>query len=133
MTSTRTPSVFRFERRVAYYETDAMAVVHHSNYVRYFEDARVAWMRHSGLIKHHAPEGAFVFAVVDLKVNFKKPLRFDELFVVSVTVRLDGARLRLEYVLTRGDDVMATGETTLVPLDSQFRPARLPPAARALF
>ena len=94
-------------------------------------------MRESGLMKLHVPEGPFVFAVVDLKVEYKKPLKFDQLFCVLMTRRLDGARLKLSYELTRGSgasaDLIATGETTIVPLDAQFRPARLPQASRALF
>ncbi len=124
---------FKFERRVSYYDTDAMGIVHHSNYVRYFEDARVAWMRESGLADYHAPKGPFTFAVHELSLNYKKPLRFDDLFSVTLTVQLDGLRLRFDYVITLGGDRVADGRTVLIPLDAKFRPARLPQAARDLF
>jgi acyl-CoA thioester hydrolase len=124
---------FLFSRRVAYYETDAMGVVHHSNYIRYFEDARVDWMRTSGLIAHHAPEGDFVFAVHELNCNFRRPLKFNDLFTVAVTPKLDGVRIRLSYVITCEGKEVADGNTVLVPLDEKFRPARLPESARALF
>ena len=110
-----------------------MGIVHHSNYIRYFEDARVDWMRTSGLINFHAPEGDFVFAVHELDCSFRRPLRFNDLFTVSVEARLDGVRIRLAYVITLGDVEIAVGNTVLVPLDASFRPARLPEAARALF
>lgn len=131
MDSRKTP--FTFSRRVAYYETDAMGVVHHSNYVRYFEDARVDWMRTSGLIDYHAPAGDFVFAVHELNCNFRRPLRFNDLFTVSVEAHLDGVRIRLSYAITCDGREIADGKTVLVPLDAQFRPARLPESARALF
>ncbi len=35
---------FIFERKINYYETDKMGVVHHSNYIRYMEEARCAWL-----------------------------------------------------------------------------------------
>lgn len=124
---------FYFERPVAYYETDAMGVVHHSNYVRYFEDARVDWMRTKGLIDYHAPKGAFVFAVRKLHCEFLRPLRFGDTFKVAVWARLDGVKIELEYEITCGETKVATGATMLVPLDAQFRPARLPASARALF
>ena len=127
------PAPFLYSRRVAYYETDAMGIVHHSNYIRYFEDARVDWMRASGLIDYHAPAGDFVFAVHELNCNFKSPLKFNDLFSVSVRSELDGVRIRLEYVITCGDRAVADGKTVLVPLDSQFLPVRLPSEARALF
>lgn len=135
--NSKTTHGFSFERRVSYYDTDAMGIVHHSNHVRYFEDARVAWMRESGLANYHAPKGPYTFAVHELSLNYKKPLRFDDLFKVSLTVRLDGLRLRFDYVITLGGDVIADviadGHTVLIPLDVNFRPSRLPPSARDLF
>lgn len=124
---------FSFSRRVAYYETDAMGIVHHSNYIRYFEDARVEWMRQSGLIAFHAPEGPFTFAVHEVTCSYRKPLRFNDLFAVSVTTKLEGVRIILTYEITHEGVSCAVGATTLVPLDSKFRPARLPPEAKAIF
>ena len=139
---------FSYQRRVAFYETDAMAVVHHSNYVRYLEDARVEWMRHSGLLKHHAPEGDFVFAVHELSVSYKRPLKFDDEIVISMQAKLDGVRIRIQYIVEKvisaaaaSDDkssqsdrlLVATGKTVLIPLDNQFCPMRLPPEAREIF
>lgn len=142
---------FSFKRRVTFYETDAMAVVHHSNYVRYLEEARVEWMRQSGLLAHHAPQGEFVFAVHDLSVSYKRPLKFDDQIEIWMQAKLDGVRVRIQYAVEKiisestfssgaadknpeSDRILvATGKTVLVPLDSQFCPVRLPPEARALF
>ena len=38
-----------FERRINYYETDRMGIVHHSNYIRYLEEARSFWLREIGI------------------------------------------------------------------------------------
>lgn len=124
---------FTFRRRVAYYETDAMGIVHHSNYIRYFEDARVEWMRQSGLIALHVPQGPFVFAVHEVSCSYRRPLRFNDEFVVSVVPRLEGVRLQLTYEIACENFVCASGATTLVPLDANFKPARLPAHAKALF
>ena len=153
---------FSFKRRVTFYETDAMAVVHHSNYVRYLEEARVEWMRQSGLLAHHAPQGAFVFAVHDLQVSYKRPLKFDDQIEIWMQAKLDGVRIRIQYAVEKiisestfaqyqkglieaaadsaadkdaqSDRILAaTGKTTLVPLDKDFCPVRLPPEARDLF
>lgn len=122
-----------FQRRVSYYDTDAMGIVHHSNYVRYFEDARVDWMRASGLMRYHAPHGPLTFAVHELVVNYRKPLRFDDEFDVDLKVEIDGVRLRFDYEITCRGELIADGKTVLVPLDVNFKPARLPAAARVLF
>ena len=38
-----------YTHRVQYYETDQMGIVHHSNYIRWFEEARIDWMRDCGI------------------------------------------------------------------------------------
>lgn len=136
-------AAFSHKRRVAFYETDAMAVVHHSNYVRYLEDARVEWMRASGLLKHHAPEGDFVFAVHELSVSYKRPLKFDDEIEIWMQAKLDGVRIRIQYAVEKviqetkaGESdrlLVATGKTVLIPLDSEFCPMRLPLEAREIF
>lgn len=153
---------FSFKRRVTFYETDAMAVVHHSNYVRYLEDARVEWMRQSGLLAHHAPQGEFVFAVHELSVSYKRPLKFDDQMEIWMQAKIEGVRIRIQYAVEKiisestfsayqkghieasengaadksaqSDRILvATGKTVLIPLDSNFTPVRLPAEARAIF
>lgn len=38
-----------YERRVFYYETDKMGIMHHSNYIRIFEESRVDFLQQSGM------------------------------------------------------------------------------------
>jgi len=113
---------------VAFHETDAMGVVHHSNYVRYFEEARVAWLRERGLMQHHAPFGPYTFAVIDLGVKFLKPAKFDDLLEVWVQVRTQGARLRFQYAIwsARTREWNATGFTELVPINGELRAVKPP-------
>lgn len=153
---------FSFKRRVTFYETDAMAVVHHSNYVRYLEEARVEWMRQSGLLAHHAPQGDFVFAVHELSVSYKRPLKFDDQIEIWMQAKIEGVRVRIQYAVekiisestfaayqkglietvdsgaldkSRQSDriLVATGKTVLIPLDQDFCPVRLPLEAREIF
>ena len=64
--------------RVAFYETDAMGIVHHSNYLRFFERARVDW-----LAEHDQPYTAYMdqglhFATTRVEVDYKRSIEFDE-------------------------------------------------------
>lgn len=113
---------------VAFHETDTMGVVHHSNYVRYLESARVAWLRERGLMQHHAPFGPYAFAVTNLEMNFMKPARFDDLLEVWVQVRSQGARMHFQYAIwnTRAQEWNATGTTELVPVDNDLRAVKPP-------
>jgi len=70
--------------RVPFFETDAMGVVHHSNYVRWLEVARIRW-----LAEHHRPYPEYVaagrhFAVIRLEVDYRLPVAFDEEVTVTV-------------------------------------------------
>lgn len=117
---------------VAFHETDTMGVVHHSNYVRYFEEARVAWLREKDLMKHHAPFGPYTFAVTDLGVKFLKPAKFDDLLEVWVQVRTQGARIVFQYAIwnTRTQEWNASGFTELVPINDELRAVKPPGEVR---
>jgi acyl-CoA thioester hydrolase len=125
------PRHFVFAHRVAYHETDAMGVVHHSNHIKYFEEARVEWLRSKGLMELHQPYGSLVFAVVKLETRYLKPARFDEELEVWVQGRLEGAKIQFQYALwsKHQKTIIADGWTTLVPINEQFRVARLPESA----
>ena len=126
---------FVHRRRVAFYETDAMGVVHHANHLRYFEDARVEWMRAHDLIDLHVPRGPFIFAVVELSNRYAKTLKFDDEIETWIQARMEGARIHFQYAIwcRRTGEVAASGATQLVPVDSALRPTRLPKHAREVF
>jgi acyl-CoA thioester hydrolase len=127
--------MYKYQRRVAYHETDAMGVAHHSNYIKFFEEARVSWLRDQKLIAIHAPQGPFTFAVVDLDCQYKKPCTFEDDLEIVVDARLDGIRIVFRYAIwhPRTNSWIATGRTTLVPLNAALRPARLPDDVRSAF
>lgn len=117
-----------YPRRVAYYETDAMGVLHHSNHVRYFEEARVAMLRDKGWMEIHHPSGPYVFAVTEQSARYYKPAVFDEPLEVWTQIRREGARIVFQYALfsQKSKAVIADGLTWLVPIDVTFRVAKLP-------
>ena len=128
-------SAFVFQKQISYYETDAMGVVHHSNYVKIFEDARVAWMRERGIMAFHSPEGPYTFAVVKLETNFHRPARFNDEISVYLRMRQQGIRLEFEYAvyMSKAQLLLADGRTILVPVDQALKPVRIEPALRAAF
>ncbi len=90
--------MFVYSRKVHYHETDQMGVVHHANYPKWMEEARVAFLDQLG-VSYRAMEAAGVFSpVVSLSVEYKRPARFDD----EVEVRLEiakytGVRLEVGY------------------------------------
>ena len=113
--------------RVPFFETDAMGVVHHSNYVRWLEVARIRWLE-----EHHRPYPEYVaagrhFAVIRLEVDYRLPVGFDE--EVSITVWAEwvkAATLRMAYRLGSTRGLVAQAATEHAMVDDTGRPRRIP-------
>jgi acyl-CoA thioester hydrolase len=121
--------MFVHKYRVAFYDTDAMGVVHHSNYVRIMEVARVHWMRGLGLMDFHIPKGENVLGVTKLNVEFLRSCVFEDEIQVCLEGRLNGARLEIRYAmwLERISEFVALGQVDLVPMvASRLVPTRFP-------
>ena len=111
----------KIQRQVHFYETDAMKVVHHTNYLRYFEEARVAWGIDRGIINLDPEMAKTHLAVIDVQAKYIKPLVFGDNFEVEVQVRLQKIRLIFQYRIIRDGVVTTTGETIHVPLDEDLK------------
>ena len=130
--SSPAPNRSTVRHRVPFYETDAMAVVHHSNYVRYLELARLAWMdEHDRPYREYVAEGLH-FTTTAMSLRFLRPAQFDD--TVEITTWLDWVRrvtLRMSYEIRRGQELLATAETEHAMVDLQGRPRRIPVERRA--
>ena len=67
-----------FTRRVNYYETDKMNIVHHTNYIRYFEEARIDFMRQIGCSCAELEKLGAIIPVVDAYAKYHKSIKFDD-------------------------------------------------------
>lgn len=99
--------------RVAYHETDQMGIVHHSNYIRWFEEARDACVRDEGIDYRQIEARGILMPVTDVRCDYHRPARYGELVSVEARpVRFTGVRLRYEYrVLDEGGRLLVTGES----------------------
>ena len=120
---------FETKIRVEYHHTDQMGVVHHSNYVKFFEVARTEWLRANGLTYAEMERRGVMMPIVDVAVKYRNPALYDEL--LSVTSFVDEApmaRMTFRYEV-RGEDGrdIASGSTTLGFIDKETRrPVRAP-------
>jgi acyl-CoA thioester hydrolase len=119
--------VFTQRVRVRFAETDAMGIVHHSRYLPYLEEARVAYLRH---IDHPYTENQAAgidFAVLEAYVQYRSPLRFDdEVDVHLVLASATRATFQISYLLTVAGQTRATAVTVHGAVDRSGRAARLP-------
>ncbi len=105
-----------------------MGVVHHSNFLRFFEEARTHWLSHRHLQQFHAPHAPVTLAVIESRCWYHRPVRFDDEIRVQLQVRLQGIRLHFVYkaFTNHFNEAVASGETVHVPLDSELKIVRLP-------
>jgi acyl-CoA thioester hydrolase len=119
--------------RVAFYETDAMGIVHHANYVRFLELARVVWLdEHDRPYREYAAEGLH-FATTHLEVDYRKSASFDDWLDVTAWMEwVRGVSLRMAYEIRRGEELVATAATEHAMVDLDGRPRRIPAERRAV-
>jgi len=118
---------FSFELRVRYQETDGQGVVHHGNYLTYFEKARIELLRHNGISYRDIEASGLMLVVAAAHLEYFKPALFDDLLKVSVTVqRIKGAVIEHTYVITRGETEIVRGFTRIGCLSKEGRVKRVP-------
>lgn len=114
---------------VRFAETDAMGLVHHSNYAVWFEAARIAWMDAIGLPYAEFAAGGHHFAVTGLHIEFRTPARFgDTVRVVATLARLRSRHVAFTYTVynAAGGAQLASGATEHICVDLDGRTAKIP-------
>ena len=104
---------------VRYYETDQMGIVHHSNYIRYFECARNALIAEGGYPIEECEKDGIVIPVVSIECRYRHSARMgDTVKVVAEIDQVPLAKLVIKQAVYNQDgDVCAEGEVTLAFLD----------------
>ena len=103
--------------RVKFFDTDTMGVVHHSNYIRWFETGRVEFLRELGLTLTEFMDDGILFPIVEVAAKFHAPAKFDdELEIVTTAEALTRAKMKFNYVIRRrGEEkILAEGTSTNV-------------------
>jgi len=121
---------------IRYYETDQMGFVHHSNYLRYFELARIEWISSLGLSYQKMEERGYLMPVIKANIDFKKPLTFGKSFRIKIeSNKMPKVKFELTYeVLLEENEIIATGSTVLAFLSSHnLKPIRCPEFFSDLF
>lgn len=117
-----------YERKVYYYETDKMGIMHHSNYIRIFEEARVSFLEQAGLPFSEIESKGIMVPVLHAECAYKKPLIFDESFLVyAVITKFNGVRFNLNYriISNKTGELAAEGSTSHCFTDMDLKPIRI--------
>ena len=121
---------------VRYYETDQMGIVHHSNYIRYFECGRTAMLKELGLPLEKIEESGVMLPVVSVECRYKVPAKLgDTLRVVSIIDEIPRAKLVIRNEIYNPEGyLVCEGSVTLGFISSETRrPIRCPESLTAIF
>ncbi|MDR2232882.1 MAG: acyl-CoA thioesterase [Tannerella sp.] len=115
--------------RVRYKETDAMGVVHHSNYATYYESARTEMLRSLGTSYRDIEHSGILMPVHEINMKFYKPAFYDDLLTVKLIVRrMPSVRMIFEHeIFNERGELVNTGTVVLTLLDVLTRKVCRPP------
>lgn len=119
---------FTFERKINYYETDRMGVVHHSNYIRFLEEARCQMLDKNNMPYSAFEEYGVMIPVLGVNCTYKSHVTFNDIIVIHPFVKeFNGVRLTMGYhVINKNTDhLVLTGETKHCFTDLHLKPIRL--------
>ncbi len=137
--------------RVHYKETDQMGVVHHGNYVNWFEIGRTEMMRDAGIAYSDMEKMGLILPVLDMNIKYRQSAHYDECVVVYTCIsHYSAVRLQFDYEVRRismendsdrnnfdaseqNGVLLATGSTLHMWLNNQWKPARIDKVAPEAF
>lgn len=124
-----------YQHKVQYYETDTMKIVHHSNYIRWMEEARVAFLESIGWGYDRLEEDGIVSPVTSVECKYKISTRFPEVIRIAVMVEeFKGVKLKLRYeMLNAKDEVVCEAHSEHCFLDAAGNIVRLKKTHPAFF
>ena len=119
----------RSQITVRYAETDMMGVVYHGNYLPWFEVGRTTLLKECGIVYRELEAQGYRLPVVEVGVKYFRPALYDDTITVITQLRERPLlRIRLDYEVRRGDELLVTGFTVHTFINPAGEPVR-PPAA----
>lgn len=119
---------FIYERRINYYETDRMGVVHHSNYIRYLEEARCYYLDNENMPFSSFEQKGITIPVLGVSCNYKHHVTFDDYILIEVFIKeYNGVRFTIGYNVTdkKTGKVVIEAETKHCFTNKNLRPINL--------
>lgn len=117
--------------RVRYAETDRMGLLHHANYLVYFEQGRTELLREQGFAYRDIEDQGYYLVLTKVQVRYRSPAYYDDLLTLRTIVqRTTLVKIEHRYELVRDGVVVAEGETTLGCVDKDGKVQPLPDSLR---
>ena len=118
----------RYLHKVNYYETDRMGIVHHSNHIRWMEEARIDLLEQIGLSFRWLEEQGVFSPVLSVECEYKTPAAFGDRIAIAAEIEeYKGLRLTMRYTMTNAEsgETVAKGRTSHCFVDASGKPIAL--------
>ncbi len=113
--------------RVRYAETDRMGLLHHANYLIYFEQARTELLRSRGYSYKDLEDQGYYLVIAKAEIRYKSPAHYDDVLTIRTTVtRTTPIRLEHRYEVFRDGTLICEGSTTLACVDADGKLQAMP-------
>jgi len=113
--------------RVRYAETDRMGLLHHANYLVYFEQGRTELLRQSGKTYKDVEDEGFFLVLAKVEVRYRQPARYDDVLTLrTIVTRQTPVRIEHRYELLRDGALLAEGSSTLACVDREGKLQAMP-------
>ena len=121
------PLISLLEHKIKFNEVDALGIVWHGHYIRFFEDGREAFGELHGLAYMDIYRKGFVAPVVNIHCDYKKPLEYGDIAIIETKfIDSPAAKIIFEYkITTAGKGLIAEGKSVQVFLDNANRQLQL--------
>jgi len=122
------PSVFHWEVRVYYEDTDAGGIVYYANYLKFFERARTEWLRAIGVGQQVLLEQYdALFVVKSVSVDYHAPAKLDDTVRLTLSIaKMGRASIVFLQQAWRGETLLSTAQVKVGCVDSNMRPRAVP-------
>ena len=120
--------MYIFERKINYYETDKMGIVHHSNYIRFFEEARCALLEEADLPYDVMEEKGILSPVLGVSCKYKQHVTFGDTIKVNTYIKeFTGVKFTVGYEVynTHSNSLCVIGESNHCFTDSNLKPLNI--------
>lgn len=107
--------IYEYDHLIHFYETDGMRIVHHSNYLRWFEEARLAWLADSGYSYKRMEDEGVMIPVLSAQCDYKQMLAYGDTAVVRLRIsQFTPVRMTIEYKIYNKEtgELTTTGSTS---------------------
>ena len=99
--------MYSYKHKINYYETDKMGITHHSNYIRFMEEARTDFLCCQGFDYAKLEEMGIISPVVSVECKYKATSTYPDLLEIFVTVEeVKAAKIRFKYIMKKADGII---------------------------